>query len=539
MPALTLSGLKARTEWEKAGVSVPGFDIEAMRQRTAAGPQWVHFGAGNIFRGFMAACHQELLEAGTAQTGIVAVESFDEQIIDKIYAPHDNLVLNVAAGGDGKLSSQVLASIAEGLVGSPDRPADWKRLTEIFRSSSLQMASFTITEKGYSITDTAGAFLSIVQQDLDNGPARPVHVMARVTSLMWDRFRAGAAPVALVSMDNCSHNGEKLQTTVLAIARVWREKGFVDAAFEAYLADPRKVTFPWSMIDKITPRPSETIRDALAAQGAGTFDIVVTAKNTWISPFVNAESAQYLFVEDQFPNGRPPLEKSRGVWFATRDTVNKVETMKVTTCLNPLHTALSLTGSLLGHSLVFAAMGDATIAKLVHRIGYLEGLPVVVDPQVIRPIDFLDDVVKNRFVNPHIPDTTGRICSDTSMKVGIRYGETIKAYLKKDRASLDKLVGIPLVIAAWFRYLAAVDDAGQAFETSPDPRKAEVLAHLGENRLGGKAADLTALLANQAIFGTDLNAAGLGPRIQTMYAAMLQGPGAVRRTLEKYLDEAK
>ena len=106
-----------------------------------------------------------------------------------------------------------------------------------------------------------------------------------------------------------------------------------------------------------------------------------TAKNTYIAPFINAEAAEYLVVEDKFPNGRMPLEEA-GVIFTDRETVNKVEKMKVGTCLNPLHTALAVFGCLLGYELIADEMKDEELRRLVEKIGYDEGLPVVVDPGV-------------------------------------------------------------------------------------------------------------------------------------------------------------
>ena len=535
---LTRTGLRNPEPWASAGIRLPAFDLDAMVRATRLAPRWIHFGAGNIFRGFLAACGQELLEAGLAETGIVVAEAHDAEIIDTIYRNHDNLALNVAAAADGTLAMAVVASVAEALVGDPARPEDWRRLQALFELPSLQLASFTITEKGYVIA-ASGVLHAAVQDDLRCGPGAPVHAMSKLAALMLRRYAAGAAPIALVSMDNCSHNGDQLRAAVLAVAEGWLANGFVDAGFPGYLKDPAKVSYPWTMIDKITPRPSEAIRVALEAAGIAGMAVVVTGRHTWIAPFVNAEASQYLFVEDDFPNGRPPLERARGVWFTDRATVNRVETMKVTTCLNPLHTAIALTGRLLGREMVFEAMKDTTIARLVHRIGYVEGLPVVVDPGVIKPFDFINDVVQNRFPNPTIPDTTSRIASDTSQKLGIRYGETVKAYLQREDLDVHDLVGIPLVIAAWFRYLLGVDDAGRPMAVSPDPMLAELTGLLAGCALGGKPADLGRILGNAAIFGSDLNRIGLGHRIQAMFEQMLQGPGAVRATLEQYLAEAE
>ena len=124
----------------------------------------------------------------------------------------------------------------------------------------------------------------------------------------------------------------------------------------------------------------------------------MTKKGGYTAAFVNAERPQYLVIEDKFPNGRPPLDKV-GVMFCDRETVNKVERMKVTTCLNPLHTAMSVNGCLLGYTKIADEMKDADIVALVKRLGYVEGLPVVTDPGIIKPKDFLDEVVEQRLPN--------------------------------------------------------------------------------------------------------------------------------------------
>ena len=146
----------------------------------------------------------------------------------------------------------------------------------------------------------------------------------------------------------------------------------------------RRVAFPWSMIDKITPRPAKEVENALLADGIEDMEPIVTSRNTFIAPFVNAEIPQYLVVEDNFPNGRPALEKA-GVYMTDRDTVNKTERMKVTTCLNPLHTALAVYGCLLGYTSIAAEMQDTELKGLIERIGYDEGMPVVTDPGIIKP----------------------------------------------------------------------------------------------------------------------------------------------------------
>lgn len=530
------AALKEREAWAKAGVKLPEYDVPAMAAKTKENPIWVHFGAGNIFRGFIAALQQKLLNEGLCDRGIIAADTFDYEVITKIYEPFDCLTMNVTLNADATTSREIIASVAEGLRADAKDAQQMARFAEIFVNPSLQMVSFTITEKGYALRNMAGELMPVVVADMNEGPDAARHAMSVVAALMYKRFKAGAYPLALVSMDNCSHNGEKLRGSVLEVAHAWQEKGFVGADFVAYLEDETKVAFPWSMIDKITPRPAKVVEESLAADGIEEMTPIVTARNTFIAPFVNAERPQYLVIEDCFPNGRPALEKA-GVYLTDRDTVNCTERMKVTTCLNPLHTALAVYGCLLGYTLICEEMKDEELVRLVKRLGYVEGLPVVVDPKILSPKAFIDEVMNERLPNVFMPDDPRRIATDTSQKVGIRFGETIKSYVTEGR-DLNNLVSIPLAIAGWMRYLMGVGDDGNAIEISSDPMKAELQAKLAGIELGKPETykgQLREILSNEVIFGSDLVKVGLADRIEQMFVEEIAGVGAVRATLQKYL----
>lgn len=540
---LTLEGLKDKKAWEAAGVSLPTYDIGKVRRETIQSPVWVHFGIGNIFRIFIGGIADKLIEEGETDKGITCVETFDFDVVDKIYDPYDNLVLGVTLKSDGNTEKQVIGSLAEAIKAQTGIVENWRRLREIFIDPGLQMCSFTITEKGYALRGSDGELFPFVRSDLEAGPANgeeaPAYnsAMSVVTALLFERFNAGELPMAVVSMDNCSHNGEKLMSSVVAVAKAWADAGKVPEAFVSYLTDENKITFPWSMIDKITPRPAPSVQAELEKLGIEDMDPVITSKKTFIAPFVNAEGPQYLVIEDRFPNGRPPLEKA-GVYMTDRDTVNQVERMKVTTCLNPLHTALAVYGCLLGYDLIADEMKDPQLKELVYRIGPVEGMPVVTDPGILSPQKFVDEVIGVRIPNPFMPDTPQRIATDTSQKVGIRYGETIKAYVNRD-GSAEKLEAIPLALAGWLRYLIGVDDEGNAFERSADPMLDELTQALEGLGLGGGAeavhAKTEGILRNANIFGCDLYEAGIGEKIEAFLVEELAGPGAVRATLVKYL----
>ena len=535
---LTRAGIKDRAAWEKAGITLPGYDVEAVSEKAKKEPVWVHFGIGNIFRVFIGGIADGLLEEGVMDRGITCVETFDYDVVDKIYQPYDNLGLNVILHGNGTREYKVIGSLAEAVKAQASDPEQRERLKEIFASSSLQLVSFTITEKGYALHRADGTWLPYVAADIQNGPEKATGAMAVLVAMLYVRYQAGKYPLALVSMDNCSQNGAKLRESVLTMAEEWKKTGYVDEGFVSYVSDEDTVAFPWTMIDKITPRPSERIADDLEKAGVEHMQPVVTGKQTYIAPFVNAEKPQYLVIEDHFPNGRPALEKGFGVYMTDRNTVNLSERMKVTVCLNPVHSATGPLGVVLGYDL-FAHMLNTNedMMKMARMVAYDEGLPVVPNPGILSPQAFVDELFNERFPNEYLGDTNLRLAVDVSQMVGIRFGETVKAYVAK-YGDASRLTAIPLGIAGWLRYMLAVDDAGNRYELAPDPMKEELTEQLKDIVVGHPETfkdQLKPILSNERLFFTDLYKDGVGEKIETMFREMIAGPGAVKATIHKYV----
>ena len=229
-----------------------------------------------------------------------------------------------------------------------------------------------------------------------------------------------------------------------------------------------------------------------------------------------------------------------GIIFTDRATVDKVEKMKVCTCLNPLHTALAIYGCLLGYTLISEEMKNPLLKNMVEVIGYKEGLPVVVNPGILDPKKFIDEVVNVRIPNPFLPDSPQRIATDTSQKLSIRFGETIKAYEASPDLHTEDLKLIPLVYAGWLRYLMGIDDEGREFTPSSDPLLEEVRQYVADYELSFSPKDLSkldALLANEKIFGVNLHAIGMDTLVKQYFAELSSGVGAVAAALKKYVPE--
>jgi fructuronate reductase len=533
---LTVEGIKDTNAWESKGYHLPAYDREQVIKNTQEAPEWVHFGAGNIFRAFHAVLAQNLIEKGLMNTGIVVAEGFDYEIVEKAYKTYEDLSILAILKSDGSVEKQVIGSIAKSYILDSERDAEFEGLKNVFRNKSLKLCTFTITEKGYNLRKPDGSYMDAVTADMQEGPSKPHSYIGKVAALLAERYSNGKLPIAMVITDNCSHNGEKLYAAIYDFAKAWADNGKIDAGFVDYINDKSLVSFPWSMIDKITPRPDDSVKAMLAEDGVEGLEPVITGFHTYVAPFVNAEESEYLVVEDDFPNGRPALEKA-GVIFTDRDTVNNVERMKVTTCLNPLHTALAVYGCLLGYTRISEEMKDADLVKLINQVGYVEGLPVVVDPGVINPKDFIDTVTKVRLPNPFMPDAPQRIATDTSQKLAIRFGETIKSYIASDDLDVHSLKAIPFVLAGWLRYTMGIDDKGEEFECSSDPLLEEVSAitrtiSLGDTRSCDELkAVLLPILKKKEIFAVDLEEVGLADTVVANFKKLIEKEGAVRENL--------
>ena len=536
---LTLEGMKNTAAFQNAGILLPGYDVAAVSKKAKQAPRWAHFGIGNIFRIFIGGIADGLLEAGVLDRGLTCIETFDYDVVDKIYTPYDNLGLSVILHADGTRTYKVLGSMAEAVKAQSSDPAHWARLKEVFRSKELQLISFTITEKGYALAGSDGIYFPFIQSDIDNGPEKATSAMAVLTAMLYVRYQDSRTPIALVSMDNCSHNGDLLRHSVLTMAREWQKKGYVTEDFLTWLGDETQVSFPWTMIDKITPRPSDAIAADLETLGVEDMAPVITSKRTYIAPFINAEQPQYLVIEDRFPNGRPELEKGFGVYLADRATVNLSERMKVTACLNPVHSATGPVGVVLGEELYAKMLNtNPDMMKMARMVAYDEGLPMIEDPKILSPKAFTDELFTDRFPNEYLGDTNLRLATDTSQGVGVRFGETIKAYVKK-YGSAERLTAIPLGIAGWLRYMLGVDDMGNTYELAPDPMVPEIQAALSSVVFGNPESltdQLHPILSNEKVFFIDLYKAGLGEKIEGMFREMIAGKGSTKATIHKYMN---
>ena len=182
---LNLQELENKKMWTDKGYVLFDFDHEKIRENTAKRPEWVHFGAGNIFRIFPAALCQSLLNKSLMDTGIVCSDSYDFDIVDLLFKKHDCLTLGVTLKSDGCVEKEVIGSVMDAVKCSPEFTEDWKTLKDAFENPSLKMVSFTITEKGYSLQKADGSILPQFTEDFKNGPEKCSSFLCCLVSLLF------------------------------------------------------------------------------------------------------------------------------------------------------------------------------------------------------------------------------------------------------------------------------------------------------------------------------------------------------------------
>jgi mannitol 2-dehydrogenase len=425
----------------------------------------VHIGVGGFHRAHEAVYVDDLLGQGDTQWGIYGVGLLPrDQKMKEALVAQDCLytVLERSAAGD---TARVVGSLTRYLLA----PEDPEAVLHALASPTTRIVSLTITEGGYNFDQGTGEFIADdphIAHDLAH-PGSPVSVFGYVTEALYRRHRSGIAPFTLLSCDNLPQNGAVARKMFLAYAALRAP------SLATWIT--QNVSFPNSMVDRITPQTTDADRQRVRDE----FGI----DDGW--PVVCEPFRQWI-IEDRFCNGRPALE-SVGAQF-TAD-VHPYESMKIR-LLNASHSAMGYLGCLAGYRLIPEVMAD----PLFHA--YIAALMDDEITPLLAPVPGIDiagykRTLLLRFANPAIADQVQRICLDGSSKMPKFLLPSIRDAMAQNRP-ISKLV---LAVAGWFRYLMGTDEQGNPIEID-DPLASELQARA---RQGGT--DPRPLLGLRRVFG--------------------------------------
>lgn len=404
-------------------------------------PGILHIGVGNFHRAHEEYYTNLLLEDATQQNwgicGAMLLPS-DEHLYKALKSQKNEYTLTVC-GRDGKDEVYRIGSLTDLIWGIEDPEAVIAKIAD----KDIRIITLTITEGGYNIEKSTGEFMLYdedVKHDLLN-PQAPKTAFGFVAEGLRRRAAAENGPITILSCDNLQHNGN---TACRAFTAFFQAQ---DAELAAWAA--KNVTFPNSMVDRITPatRPEDIIR--LNAKN-GTEDA---------APVYCEDFVQWV-IEDKFIAGRPAWEKV-GVEFT--DDVKAYEKMKLS-LLNASHQMLSYPSFLNGYRKVDDALSDERIVKLLRTF-----MDVDITPYVPAPgntdLTLYKQTLIERFSNRSVSDQVARLCFDGVSKFPVYIMPNLINMIR-DHADLTRQA---YLFAAYRHYLKyKVDDKGNVFEIA-DP----------------------------------------------------------------------
>jgi mannitol 2-dehydrogenase len=415
-----------------AAVRRPQYD----RARTES--KLVHIGAGGFNRSHLAVYLDDLLafedEPRWGELGIGLMPG-DKQIHSALRA--QDWLYGVLEIDADKASYRIVGSLTGHLLAAESIG----ELLQQMSTGKCAIVSLTVTEGGYFLNGATGGFESedpAVRHDLKHRDS-PRTWMGIVAAVAERRRLTGGGPFTLLSCDNLQHNGAAARKALTAFAAMRS-----DALAQWIEAN---VSFPSSMVDRITPRTTEENRTFIRER-FGVEDL---------SPVVCEPFRQWV-LEDEFIAGRPAWER---VSAQMTSDVAPYEKTKMR-LLNGGHSTLGYAGDLLGFCTIADAASDAQLKALL--IAYMDEVRKTVPTLPGIDLDDYTATVVRRFSNPAIRDQVARICSDGCAKI-----DKFLAPVVADLLAAGAPVRIaPFVIASWLHSLRGTDEQGRQM-TSSDP----------------------------------------------------------------------
>lgn len=436
----------------------------------------LHIGIGSFHRAHQAWYLHRLIEAGNTDWSIAAssIRSDMVPLLECLVNQGGAYTLETVTP-DGHRDYEVIRSIRAIVPWT----ADLEALIACGAHTATRIISFTVTEAGYYLDDRHQ--LDRTQPDLETDlQGGHITIYGTIRAILQRRFEMGGGPVTLLNCDNLRSNGERFRHGLHEFLTLRNEHDL----WEWTLAN---ASFPNAMVDRITPRPGDDVRERVRA--ATGFDDHCP---------VMAEKFIQWVIEDDFRTGRPAWEEVGAEIVAS---VVPYEEAKIR-ILNASHACIAWAGTLCGHTYIHEGTASAMIQKIAFDYVTTDAIPCL-SPS---PIDLAAyrDVVLERFANPYILDTNQRVAADGYSKILGWIVPTLTELLERG-APIDATAALPalffLFLERWnrdgipFAYQDGVMDAaaGHALFAAPDPLEAFATERVLWGSLAGRPELLDAL----------------------------------------------
>ena len=323
---------------------------------------------------------------------------------------------------------------------------DWSQAPEgaegIVAADGVRVLSVTATESGYCLADDGGLDLGHPEIRAELGGTGKSSIYAYLRAVLGRRRAAGGRPLNVLCCDNLRENGAMLQRN---LAQYLAAAGELELA--AWVSD--RVSFPCSMVDRITPRPdARHAREVAERFGIGDdFTIHCEHFSQWV-------------IDDRFIGPRPDLDAAGAELV---EDVHPYEEAKIR-ILNGGHLALAYLAALRGFETYDAALRDPALNEFFDALTTSEVLPSL---DGATPVDLPSyrDSVKRRFLNRSIADPIARIAMDGASKFPVFLLPTIRACLARGVIPGSAITSV----ASWYVFLRRLE-AGRLRFDYVDPK---------------------------------------------------------------------
>ncbi len=469
-------------------VSVPSYDRDVLTHSI------IHIGVGGFHRAHLAVYIDQLCQAGHTDWSIVGAGIMPGDVAMAEALSSQDMLYSLVVRGADTTDVSIIGSINDFVLAVDDLEPLVAKIAE----PTTQIVSLTITEGGYPIDDSTGAFLP-------DAPTAAAHsAFGAIAAGLERRRMETGGPITVLSCDNILANGKAAATSTLGVA-----ENAYGADLVRWITD--NVSFPNSMVDRITPTTSDADRTWIANE--------VGLADSW--PVVTEPFIQWV-VEDRFAGKRLPLEDLDVI---VTDNVEPYEYMKLR-LLNAGHSCLAYLSALEGTETVDAAMATPHIKSFLEAFLANEALPTVPPVPGIDLDNYIASLIE-RFSNPNIGDQISRLCLDGSSKFPKFLFPTIEAQLESD----GPITLSALALAGWCQYLGGVDESGAAITIADDPNQAAAISFAAAS-----AANPAAFLDFADVFPPSMSES---ERFQTAFAdalALLREQG-VRSAINEVLSD--
>lgn len=398
----------------------------------------IQFGEGGFLRSFVDVFIHKMNEAGLYDGKVVVVQPIEKGLIPVINEQNGVYHQFLRGIENNEVVDECIEvkSLSRGV----NPYTDYKAYLELAHNPDMRVIISNTTEAGIEYLGT---------ESIDDAP--PKSFPAKLTALLYERFKASLPGFIILSCELIDNNGKELEACVLKYAKLWN----LEDEFTEWIK--KENHFCNTLVDRIcTGYPKDEVEKLI--ERIGKEDKLM---NT-------AEIFHLWVIEGDFEN-EFPLKKA-GINVIWTENVAPYKKRKVR-ILNGGHTSMVLGARLYGLSTVGECLNDETIFAFLKKTMFEEIIPTLGNKE--EDIQFGKDVLE-RFANPFVKHQLLSIALNSVSKFKARVLPTILEYYEINK-ELPKCMTFSLAALIAFYRTDEVNDNEDIMAFMKDAKVEDIL----------------------------------------------------------------